>query len=260
MKPFFDGRIGPLFLILAPFAVWILLSRSREETERGLSLQAIGLFSAISFAAWTVGVINSQSLWQARLLLPALILFALPTALGWNSLNVFDSPRLRISFFSNVVIGVVIALTVFENALFVLQRNPPAVALGAQSRTAYIARVNPSYAALMQIMEELPAEARVYSLFEPRSYGLPRQTQPDPINYNFFDDLYLQQTPSRIIQHWKAQGYTHVLVYERGKDFIVDSTSDEVTAEQQNALEETLESLELVSQTPDQIYSIYIIP
>ena len=28
---FFDGRIGPLFLILAPFALWILLSRSRQE-------------------------------------------------------------------------------------------------------------------------------------------------------------------------------------------------------------------------------------
>ncbi len=32
---FYDGRIGPLFLILAPFALWILISRSRSDSESG---------------------------------------------------------------------------------------------------------------------------------------------------------------------------------------------------------------------------------
>ncbi len=33
---FFDGRMGPLFLILAPFTIWILLSRTRQELSRRL--------------------------------------------------------------------------------------------------------------------------------------------------------------------------------------------------------------------------------
>ncbi|MGZ9226038.1 MAG: ArnT family glycosyltransferase, partial [Anaerolineales bacterium] len=206
---FFDGRLGPLFLILSPFTLWPLISGSNQDSDRGLSLQAIGLFAAVSFAAWTLGVINSSALWQARLLLPALIPFAIPTALGWDSLTRMDTPNLRISFLLNVMIAVIIALTIFDNAMFVLQRNPLAVAFGAQSREGYIARVNPSYAALLQIMDELPADAYVYSLFEPRSYGLPRLTQPDAINYNFSHDVYLHRTPSGIIQHWQAEGYTH---------------------------------------------------
>jgi hypothetical protein len=257
---FFDGRLGPLFLLLAPLAWWIIVTRARQDSDRGLSLQAIGVFSALSFAAWTIGVINSQSLWQARLLLPALIPFVLPTALGWDALKTFDSSRFRVSFLANAVITVVIALTVFDNAMFVLHRNPLAVAFGVQSRLAYIARVNPSYAALLQAMEELPTNARVYSLFEPRSYALPRPTQPDPINDNFFHDLYLYRAPDAILQHWKTEGYTHILVYERGMSFLLEEDPNPTISAGRPALEQTLQSLELVTQTPDRVYSIYRIP
>jgi 4-amino-4-deoxy-L-arabinose transferase-like glycosyltransferase len=257
---FFDGRIGPLFLILAPFALWILASRSRQDSDQGLSLQAIGLFSVMTFAAWTFGVINSNHLWQARLLLPGLIAFTIPTALGWDMLKAFDSSRFRISFFSNAVIAVVIALTLFDNAMFVLQRNPLAVALGAQNRAGYIARVNPSYAALMKVIDELPGDAYVYSLFEPRSYSLPRRIQPDAINYNFSHDLYLYKTPSGIIRHWKSQGYTYVLIYERGLALGADDPSSQFTPTRRTALRETLAELDFVNQTPEKDYSIYRIP
>ncbi|HEX9839019.1 MAG TPA: glycosyltransferase family 39 protein, partial [Anaerolineales bacterium] len=257
---FFDGRIGPLFLILAPLALWILLSGSYQDSDRGLSLQAIGLFAAVSFAAWTFGVISSLSLWQARLLLPALMPFAIPAALGWDVLKTLDTSKFRISFFSNVIISIIIVLTIWDNGLFVLQRNPLSVAFGTQTRAGYIARVNPSYAALMQIMDELPADAYIYSLFEPRSYGLPRLTQPDAINSNFSHDLHLYARPLEIIQHWRAEGYTHVLVYERGLDFMIESPSSKLTSAAQVALGETLAGLELISQTTDKVYTIYRIP
>ena len=112
----------------------------------------------------------------------------------------------------------------------------------------------------MQNMEALPAEAHVYSLFEPRSYDLPRPIQPDAIVYNFVHDLYLHPTPNEIIVHWKAQGYTHILVYETGLNFLIENRPDQMTKQRQNALADTLRELELVSQTPDQVYSIYKIP
>ena len=257
---FYDGRIGPLFLLLIPVTLWILWRHAPQDSDRGRSLQTIGLFSAVTFAAWTLGVIGSSHLWQARLLLPGLIPFALPTALGWDALKLFDSSRFRMSFFSNMMITVVITLTVFDNGVFVLQRNPLSVAFGTQSRTGYIARVNPSYAALTQLVDELPANAYVYSLFEPRSYSLPRRIQPDAINYNFSHDLYLYQTPSEIIRHWKLQGYTHVLIYERGLTLGADDPSSPLTPARREALRQTLEQLELVGQTPDKAYSIYQIP
>jgi hypothetical protein len=257
---YFDGRVGPLFLILSPLAAWVLLARARRDSATGWSLLAIGIFSALSFAAWTLGVINSSALWQTRLIFPALVPFAIPTALGWEALKQFDASRLRISFLVNALTAIVIMLTIFDNGIFVLQRNPLAVALGAQSRERYIERVNPSYAALMQVMDKLPSNAHVYSLFEPRSYDLPRDIQPDPILYNFAHDVYLYHTPEGIIQRWTAEGYTHILVYERGMDFMVENRPDRMTTDVQEMFHETIQRLKLVSQTPDKIYSIYRIP
>ena len=257
---FFDGRTGPLFLLLAPFTIWVLLRSAHEDSDRSRSLQAIGSFCAVSFAAWTLGVINTSALWQARLLLPALLALTVPTALGWNAIQALNSSKFRVGFLANVLIGLVIGLTVFDNIAFVVQRNPIAFAFGAQSRQGYIERVNPGYAGLMQSLENLPPDAYLYSLFEPRSYGLPRKIQPDPINDNFFHDLHLYQTPAAIMEHWKSQGYTHILVYERGLRLIAETGSNEKIPAGTDTLRRLLESLELVQETPDGAYSIYAIP
>ena len=257
---FYDGRAGPLFLILAPLTIWILLTKSRRDSESGWSLLAIGVFCLITITAWTVGVINSSSLWQARLLLPALIPAAIPTALGWHSIKTFDTPKLRISFLVNALISVVIALTLIDSTIFLLQRNPLAVAVGAQSREHYIERINPSYSGLMTLMDQLPNDARVYSLFEPRTYRLPRPTQPDAIVSNFAHDVYLYHTPEAILKHWKSEQYSYILVYERGLEFMSDSATYKFTPAIQKLLQETLEELTPVGQTPDKVYSIYKIP
>lgn len=257
---YFDGRIGPLFLILLPAALWILLTAPRRDSAAAWSLISIGLFSALSFAAWTYGVIHSAALWQTRLLFPALLPFAIPSALGWETLTKLDTSNLRLSFLFNAIVRLVLALTVFETGIFTLQRNPLAVAVGAQTREQYIARVNPSYAALTQVMDDLPGNASVYSLFEPRSYALPRSIQPDPIVANFAHDLHLYKTPREIIRQWKAQGYTHILVYERGRQFMLENNLDYQSPALQNALSETLSLLLLTRQTADGVYSIYQIP
>lgn len=257
---YFDGRIGPLFLILLPAAIWILLTAPRRDSAGAWSLTSIGFFSALSFAAWTYGVIHSAALWQTRLLFPMLLPFAIPAALGWEALTKLDTSRLRVSFLFNAIVSLVLALTAFETGIFTLQRNPLAVAVGAQTREQYLARVNPPYAALIQIMQGLPPNARLYSLFEPRSYALPRAVQPDPILANFAHDLHLYGAPEEIIRQWKTQGYTYLLVYERGRQFVLENNPDYQAPSLQDTLAETLALLQLDRQTSDGVYSIYQIP
>jgi len=257
---YFDGRMGPLFLILIPITLWIILKRTPRDSTQSWSLFSISLFTALSFITWTLGVINSSALWQTRLLFPALLPFAIPTALGWHVLTQLDTSKLRVSFLINSLIAIVITLTVFDNSIFVLGRNPLAVAFGVQNRSQYIKRIDPSYTGLMQSMDGLPANANVYSLFEPRSYSLPRPTQPDAIVANFAHDLYLYKSPDSIISKWKAQGYTHILVYERGLQFMLENSPEYKKPALRDTLTETLGKLQLVTQTPDKIYSIYRIP
>jgi hypothetical protein len=257
---FFDGRFGPLFLILLPLTIGILISRAPRDLSQKLSLSSIGIFTSISFAAWTLGVINSSGLWQARLLFPAVLAFTLPTALGWDSLTKINIPKLNIGFMVNVLIIIIITLTIFENTIFVLQRNPLAVAFGLQTRDQYIERVAPSYYDLMQNMDELPADSYVYFLFEPRSYDMPRNIQPDTLVTNFAHDLHLYHTVDDIIQNWKSKGYTHIVVYERGVDFMYSSGLRTEDIVRQDVLAETRTKLIFVNQTPDGMYTIYEIP
>ena len=255
-----DGRIGPLFLIILPVTLWTFIKRPRQDSAQNWSLKTIGLFTALSFLAWTYGVINSAVLWQVRFFLPALILLAIPTALGWDYISKFNTPKLHISYLLNVIVAVVIGLSLLDTGLFVFARNPLAVALGTQSRERYIERVNPSYAAILKIVDELPVNANVYSLYEPRTYGLPRSTQSDLGLYNFAHDLHLHKTTDRIIQNWKQQGYTHILIYERGADITLSSEQSTENSVRQDALNDVRSKLSLVDQTPDKGYSIYKIP
>ncbi|MGE5642400.1 MAG: hypothetical protein ACM3Y8_05255, partial [Byssovorax cruenta] len=255
---FFDGRFGPLFLLLLPATLAILLFYRRQEVSKRISLISMIVLAALSIAAWTIGVINTAALWQARYLFPAVLALAVPTALAWDSLRQLDTSSFRASFLFNALIGVVISLAILDTTLFFLQRNPLAVTLGLQSREQYIEQVSPSYAGVMQLVDTLPKDAQIYSLFEPRSYGLPRQTQPDTINANFAHDVYLYHTPDAILHQWKAKQYTHVLVYERGLDFMTEAAK--FTPAMQRTLAETLAQLILISQTPDHIYSLYRIP
>jgi hypothetical protein len=112
----------------------------------------------------------------------------------------------------------------------------------------------------MGLMDELPRQANVYSLFEPRTYGLPRRTYPDAIVSNFAHDVYLYHSAAEIIRHWKSEQYTHILVYERGRDFMEDFAPDKFPPATQQILEDTLSQLTPIGKTPDKIYSIYQIP
>jgi hypothetical protein len=259
-ETYFDGRMGPLFLTLAPLTIWILTKRTRQDLTQNLSLLTIGFFSALAFSAWTLGVINSSHLWQGRLLFPVLIPFILPTALGWDALHEMDTSKVRVSFLFHVWIVIVITLTLFGNSMFVLRRNPLTVAFGIQTREQYIAKTSPSYAALIQLVEKLPPNARIYNLFEPRTYALPRFVQSDVINSNFSHDLYLYKTPSDVINHWKTLGYTHILIYNTGVNFLATDPESQLTSTAKDALHEVVSQLDLVGHTPDEVYSIYKIP
>jgi len=220
---FFDGRIGPFILILSPLTLWVFWEARHEQSGRRSALFAIGLFSFISIAAWTVGVINSASLFQTRLLFPALIPLAIPLALGLNLLYRLDTSWMRISFIARFMLSFVVLVNLLNFSLQILVRDPVSVVVGLTSQQEYTEKRQSGYAHLLTLMKDIPENTKVYFLFEPRSYGINAQVQPDAINANFSHDLWLYKTPKNIITAWRQQGYTHVVVSKLGADFIFQS-------------------------------------
>ncbi len=255
---FYDGRIGPLYLVLAPPTIYALLVSKKYSKQQKNTLFAVSLFFLLTIAAWIFGVVNSAALWQTRLLFPALIPFALPTALGLQAIHKLDISHLRISFIFKFIVIAVICINIINAGLFVIIRNPIAYAAGQETQEAYLEKVQPAYAQAIRLLEQTPKDAKIYFLFEPRSYYLSRNVQPDPILDSFAHNLFLYSGPDEVLQTWRSNGFSHILIYRRGVDFLIENNMEIFTSEHQAALEYLIQNhLDLVSTTEDGAYELY---
>ncbi len=217
---FWDGRTGPLLLLFLPLLIWAGVSRRFAGRPTPPAAKILLAYALAHFAAWTAGVIWSQSLWQSRLLLPALAALAPVAGWVWSSLPAFDLPRFSLSRVVNMAVGLALALTLMDQSLITLKLNPLPYLAGLESRADYLtARLGAHYAAL-EAVNGLPESATVVFLWEPRSYYCRRNCRPDSILDEFPHLVHLYGNAGAIAQHWRASGVTHVLIHRAGLDFM----------------------------------------
>jgi hypothetical protein len=251
---YFDGNIGPLFLATLPVSYFLLARFRSQPAPQKHALGIILLFCALSTAFWVYGYVVTKNLWQTRLLLPALVPFIVLSAVSLANIRQLDTRQFRVSFIVYGLAIASIAATLFDAMLGVTARNPLAVAAGITTRAAYFEKHQPAYFAALQLVARTPDDAIIYSLFEPRSYGSPRDIQPDPILDQFPHDLFIYKNPEAILDHWRMDGYTHVLLNIRGANFIYAGL------EEKEALDVTLAMLDLIETSPEGEYGLYKIP
>jgi len=252
---FFDGRIGPFFLILLPITLWFLLTKQLEGKRTRQAIFAILLLSLTGIASWVMGVINISNLFQSRYLFPSLIPLAIPLAMGLESLKNLDTPRLKISFIFQTMLAFAALISIFNFGLQTLVRNPLSVSIGMISRQDYIETRQEGYAQALELINHMPANAKVYFLYEPRAYGFQTYIVPDSILAHFEHDLWLLGSPEAVFSKWKEEGYTHVLISQFGVDFKLND-KPEILAQ----LEEVKKMMIKVGETPNGEYDLYQIP
>ena len=224
---FVDGRIGPLLLLLLPL---LLLRRPRLDRFMVLFL--------VYFAAWTIGVISTKSLWQARLLLPALILLVPPLAQAMQRLRAFDTPALSLHRITRVVIAVVLGIGLLSQTLEFVKFNPVAAVIGAESLDHFYFRQTGTFAATMAAVRLLPQNARVQFLWESRSYLAQRPVRADAL----LDALpHLVATTGSVaasVRQLKSEGFTHVLVWQAYVTYTNENLHDASTEHDAQNLQE----------------------
>jgi hypothetical protein len=253
---YFDGQFGPLFLVLFPLVLWIWWKSRDEESNSRDALMTIIVFSILSILFWTYGVIETSHLWQARLLWPGLIPLIPLMAAGIFELEKLDTNRLRFSFIFSTLTGFMIFVFLLDFGLQVLSRNPLAVAIGIETRENYSVREQPDYTAAVGLVNQTPTDAYIYLIDEPRSYGMNRRVQPDPINDNLPHDFHFYRTNIDLIASWKKLGYTHILISEKAME--ADAKSN--TGDYFSRLVDLKSLLIKVSQTDNGSYTLYTIP
>jgi hypothetical protein len=261
----FEATIGPLLLMLVP--LWVLGvrgsrfevqdSRTMHHASRNTqyAIRDLFLFSSILYLFWLLGVAQSKLLMQTRLLFPAFPAFALLAALAYERLSAFDLPQFSLQRFARLVMLLVFGLTALGYAIGFASGGTFAYLVGVESREAYLARHLGAYgAALRFINTELPRDARIVFLWEPRSYYAARATQPDAILDAWTHLRWQYHDSATIAAELRARGYTHVLLHRAGLDYFLQSGYDPISLDDVRALEELLARADQVyGKTPLQI-------
>jgi hypothetical protein len=259
----FEATIGPLVLMLVP--LWVLGvqgsrfkvqglrfkvqgsrfkvqdSRNTQHVSRNTQYVTLTLFTLLLYLFWLIGVAQSKLLMQTRLLFPAFPAFALLAALAYERLSAFDLQQFSLQRFTRLVMLLVLGLTALGYAIGFASSGTLAYLVGAESRAAYLARQLGAYdAALRFVNTQLPRDARVLFLWEPRSYYAARATQPDAILDAWAHLRWQYHDAATIAGEWRARGYTHVLLNRVGLDYILQSGYDPVSLDDVHVLEELL--------------------
>lgn len=136
--------------------------------------------------------------------------------------------------------------------------NPASVFWGTQTRQAYLENTIGFSILAMQKLEALPASSRILMLWEPRGFYAPLNTQADLWIDRWRTDRRELGSARAILQRWKEQGFTHLLIYQPGMD-LVRPPEGQSPSPDWTVLQETLSALPTPVSTGD-IYLLYKLP
>ncbi len=233
----FAATIGPLFLLLIPMLLitWRWLDEAWRHHLKGM-LPFIGVFAAVWMVASALTIYGAQTrLWYA--MFPLLALWA---AVGFDSLRLLPKKPLDFSFVLSAMVGMVLAFTAFDHVRgtrpesgtlegttlvsHFLESGAHNYLLGAWDEDDYLDMWLGWYIVTMRQINELPEDSRVLFLWETRSLYCNEADVTCLEDWVLLRWWHARRTigdgsAEAIIDHWRQQGVTHVLVREEGRDF-----------------------------------------
>jgi hypothetical protein len=215
----YDATLGPLLvcLVLGLAVGW---RRLAAPVRRDATLLAV--FAVAGYAGWVALTFVSAFAVQARLFFAIFPALALLAACGAAALAGFDTPDLRLSMIVNAVVALVLALSAWETLSAFVGENPLAYLTGAQDAAGYRQANLGWYAVAIDRVNTLPAGSHVVFLWETRSLECVEADRcaPDVVIDGWWHLRWTLKTADAIIANWKAQGFTHVLIYDAGAAFV----------------------------------------
>lgn len=222
-KPEYSASLGPLFLALIPALCLGWKKRTPKQRNR------LKLLIILTLGTWLIWAglshIANELLWPRHYfgVFPVLAILAAAGYQGWDGLKI---GQVRLQRMLAALILIVFFLSALHEYRTWVQRNPLAVLSGVESRDAYLSRQLGFYYTAMLGIQQLPEQARVLFLWEPRVFYCQNQaclTDATLDNWWFLRRAYSdsETIASRLCQH----GITNILLYHSGADWMEKQVS-----------------------------------
>ncbi len=246
--PGYSASIGPLLFGLSLCAGLGWRARPGYAQE---SIRMAALIVASGVLVWMILGRFSSYLLQSRLYFAFFPSLAFLAGAGFSGLPGLALPNVRLGRLASFLVALVVGLNTFEVGVQTLKQGAPGAVLGLVPAAQYLADNLGWYFPAMESVRALPLGDRALLLWEPRSlYCLPR-CDPDEVLDRWKRERYdiAGDVPAKteaILEAWRAAGYTHLLFYAAGAEFIRQEGRMPYTDADWQALEELLQELRLV--------------
>ncbi|HAD06494.1 MAG TPA: hypothetical protein DCE76_04975 [Anaerolineaceae bacterium] len=251
----YAASIGPLLLGFGLLA-WIGWRRLNEEQQKNLSLLTV--FALSTWLVWAVGARFTGYLLQTRMVYPLLPAFAGLAGIGFRAASSLQLPSIRLQRVLTAMLLLVLSLTTLEVHLDLLKRSTVPAALGITDQEAYLALNMGYYQAAMQTIRSLPQDSHTLLIYEPRAFYCLPHCKPDENLDRWRRDWMRYGDFSAIQRHWQEEGFTHLLVFRLGVEFMKDNPDPKHPLPTLLALEEFLEPLPVLEDFGG-VYQLYSI-
>ena len=236
----YSVSLGPLFLGLGVLA-FLNWESNGKNIKSGIENAAI--LSLGGIVVWAVGNRISGFLIQTRFYYALFPAFAILAGYGYYKIASLEVTKIKIRLGAMLLICFVLMVNVTETGMDLIRKNTLQVVSGVQDRQTYLETNLGWYSLVMNQITQLPASSRVLMLYEPRGFECVLMCDPDEILDNWKVAFLQKRTNELILQNWRSQGFTHLLVYNKGIEFLRTDNDPHHPVTELDALEDFLKDL-----------------
>lgn len=236
----YSVSVGPLLLGLGALA-WI--GRRELQPEQRVGLQNATLLAVSGLLVWVVGNQVSGYLIQTRMYFSLFPAFAALAAYGYEGISGLHIPQVRLGRIVQALVLLVLALNGLQVWTDTIEKDPAAVIFGVTTQEDYLAQNLGWFQPAMQAIHDLPEGSQVLLLFETRSFYCAPVCYPDEILDRWKTALAREGSPEAVLAAWRAEGFTHLLYYQAGGDFLRTANDPHHPVEEIDSLEGLLDTL-----------------
>ncbi|MBI4926804.1 MAG: hypothetical protein HY835_03485, partial [Anaerolineae bacterium] len=204
--------LGPLLVLFALPAV--LLS------WRNLTTRFFVLTLGVTWVVLAVGGLRFPHLQQPRLYFVVLPALAWLAGWGFVLVSALQTGGVRLNRIASAIAGIVLVFALWQDAVHLLSSGAVTAVTGVTSRETYVKTNTGVYWTAMQTIHELPTSERILFLWEARSLYAPFNTQADAWIDRWRADIRALGSAEAVLQAWKYQGYTQILLNVDGMKFM----------------------------------------
>ncbi len=238
-SPGYSASIGPLMLAFA--GLFWLGWKGYSRQQKTAIVAALWIVGPALFV-WMIGSRIAEYMIQSRLYFAIFPAVTVLVASSFKALTSLLIGRVRVGTIARVMILMVLILILIETWSLTIRQGGIQRLSGLQTDQEYLVDNLGWHILAMQAIDNSSENERVMMLWEPRGFYCQSNCDPDEVLDRWWWSVRQLERVEAVLENWGNLGYTHVLLYRQGMNFI-QSEDSRYRDEDWKMLEELLAKL-----------------